>query len=69
MKLTNTQKSILDKDTQVLIEAGFLSEDLKITDDLGYFIRHLNFVSMKKEIVARAKEIVAENKADKCDCD
>lgn len=62
MKLTNTQKAILDKDTQVLIEAGFLSSDLKLTDEATYFIRHLNFVALKKEIVARAKEIIAERK-------
>ena len=62
MKLTNTQKAILDKDIQVLVEAGFLNSELKITDDLEYYIRHLNFIAMKKEIVARAKEIIAEKK-------
>lgn len=66
MKTTHTQKALLDKDTQALIEAGFLTPDLKITEDLTYFIRHLNFVTYKAEIVKRAKEIVKEN--EECDC-
>ena len=61
---TNTQKNLLDEDTIAMIDAGFLTEDLKITKDLGYYIQHLNFVALKSKIVARAKQIVEEQKAE-----
>lgn len=59
--LTNTQKALLDKDTQALLDSGFLTEDLKISDDLTYFLRHLVFLANKDAVVKRAKEIVIEN--------
>ncbi len=59
-KLTNTQKSILDADTQALIGAGFLSSDLKITEDATYYLRHLAFIANKTALIARANEIIAE---------
>lgn len=60
-KLTHTQKEILPKDVQTLIEAGFLTPDLKITEDLTYYLRHLTFVNNKSKVLKRAEEIVAEN--------
>jgi len=68
--LTNTQKEIFSDDVQVLMEAGFLTSDGKITKDLEYYIRHLNFVALKTKILARAKEIVKEKDCGDCgDCD
>ena len=69
MTLTNTQKALLGEDEQVLIEAGFLTADLKITDSCRYYMEHLDFVAKKAKIVARAKEKVAEAKADCADCE
>ncbi len=60
-KLTHTQLEVLDEPTQQLVEAGFLTSDLKITDSATYYIRHLAFVANKTKLVARAKEIIAEN--------
>ena len=74
-KMTHTQSALLDDDTKALVEAGFLSADLKITDSATFYIRHLAFLANKKALVARAKEIVAENakklKVAKCEnvCD
>lgn len=66
-KLTNTQREILDEQTQQLVEAGFLSSDLKITDNCGHYLRHLAFVANKAKLVARAKEIIAERKGEEDD--
>ncbi len=60
-KLTHTQTELLDEATQALVEAGFLTPDLKITDSASYYLRHLAFVANKAKLVTRAKEIVAEN--------
>jgi hypothetical protein len=60
-KLTHTQKAILDEPTKALMEAGFLSTDLKITDNCRYYMEYLDFMEKKTKIIARAKEIVAEN--------
>ncbi len=62
---TNTQKKLLDKDVLLMIKAGFLTPDLKITKDLGYYLEHLNFMENKAKVVARAKEIIEE----KDDCE
>ncbi len=63
-KLTNTQKELLDEQTQSLVEAGFLTSDLKITDTATYYLRHLAFTEHKAKLVARAKEIIAERKKE-----
>ena len=60
---TNTQNAILPKDVLLLIEAGFLTSDIKITDDCAYYLRHLAFIANKDAIVKRAKEIIAERSA------
>lgn len=57
---TNTQKVIFSKDTMELMEAGFITTDGKITDDLRYYLEYLNFIDRKAEVVARAKEKNAE---------
>jgi hypothetical protein len=64
MKLTHTQKEVFPADVQIMIEAGFLTPEGKITEDLTYYIRHLNFVALKSKILARAKEIVAEDEEE-----
>ena len=61
---THTQKEVFPQDTVTLMDAGFLTAEGKITKDLELYIRHLNFVSYKKQILARAKEIVEEK--DSC---
>jgi hypothetical protein len=69
-KLTHTQKELLDEPTQQLVEAGFLTQDLKITDNAGYYLRHLAFLENKAKLVARAKEINEENaKKLKMECE
>ncbi len=69
-KLTNTQKDILDENTQALVEAGFLSSDLKLTDSVTHYLRHLAFVANKVKLVARAKEIIEEREEEcKKDCE
>lgn len=60
-KLTHTQAELLDNDTQAMVEAGFLTADLKITESATYYLRHLAFIASKGKLVARAKEINAEN--------
>lgn len=62
MELTNTQKKLLDEETQALIEAGFLDSCLKITDNARHYMEHLSFMANKKELVRRAKEKIAEKK-------
>lgn len=68
-KVTNTQKELLSEDTVAMIEAGFLSSDLKITDDLRYFLEHLNLKANLKAVVVRAKEKAKEMKKDCKPCD
>jgi hypothetical protein len=62
MKLTNTQKKLLDKKTISLIEAGFLTTDLKITDDCRYYMEHLDFLEKFDKLVSRANEKIKEDK-------
>ena len=61
---THTQKEVFPKDTITLMDAGFLTAEGKITEDLTNYIRHLAFVEYKTKILARAKEIVAEQEAE-----
>lgn len=63
-KLTHTQKELLSEETQVMIEAGFLTADLKITDDLRHFLTGLTFSANMAKVVKRAKEKIAEQKKD-----
>ena len=59
---------VLDEQTQELVEAGFLSEEIKITQDLRYYLEYLNLKANMTAVVKRAKEINAERKknAEKC---
>jgi hypothetical protein len=59
-KTTNTQKKLLDKKTVALIDAGFLTTDLKITSACRYYMEHLEFVEKFDKLVERAKEKLAE---------
>jgi hypothetical protein len=52
---THTQEALLDKDTIELIKAGFLTEDLKITDSLRHYLDHLTFMEYKTKVIERAK--------------
>ena len=53
---------LLDKNTQELMECGFLDEELKISQDLRYYLEHLNLKANLEQVVKRAKEINAEAK-------
>lgn len=66
VKLTNTQKMLLPPDVAEMLEAGFLTPDLKISKDLSYFLEHLTFRDNKAKVVARAKEINKEKKEEDC---
>ena len=60
-KLNAFAKRILDSDTKTLIKAGLMDNDLQLTD-LGDEEAFALFVhEKKKELVARAEEIIAES--------
>lgn len=65
MSLRNTFRKLVDPDVATLVEAGFLTEDLKITTDCRYYMEHLDFMNKKADLVARAKEILSERKEEK----
>ena len=64
MKLTNTQKSVMSKELQVLIEADFMTENGKLTDNAKYYLDYLVFEEHKDALLKRAKEKIAETEAE-----
>lgn len=62
MKITNLVKKILDKDTRILVEAGFINGDLALTDDGAEELLGLLFIEKKDELVKIAKEKIADSK-------
>lgn len=56
MKITNLIEKILDKNTRTLIKAGFLSEDLQLTDLGASTILGLIFLERKEDLAKLAQE-------------
>jgi hypothetical protein len=61
-KINNFVRSIIDADTQALIEAGYVSECLNLTEDGEDELIAILFAERKAELVKLAKAKVAEAK-------
>ncbi len=65
-KMTKTvssmAKKLLDADSQALVQAGFISESLTITQEGSDALREIMFDKYKKELVAVAKSKIKEEK-------
>lgn len=64
-KLNTMMKKLLDADTKVLVEAGFLDSELNLTRDAAYQLDLIAFDKFKTELVAAAKERIEEAKKEK----
>lgn len=58
-------RRLLDKDTKTLIKAGYLSNDLTITEEGQNSLLALSLTSNMKELVALAEEKIAEKEEEK----
>lgn len=58
-------KKLLDPDLQTLIKAGYMSEDLTLTEDGRRALTSILFVDNKTALVEAAKEELADRKAEK----
>ena len=63
-KLGNMMKKLLDSDTQVLVEAGYINGDLEITSDGSKVLQEISFDTFKKTFVELAKKKVEEEKKE-----
>lgn len=63
-KLSSMMKKLLDKDTQVLVEAGYINGDLDLTDEGTKALLTILFTTHKNELVKDAKEVIADSKED-----
>lgn len=63
-KTTRIQKKLLDKDTQILIEAGYLSDNLEMTDAGEDELENIIFEEHMDKLVASAKEKLSEEKKE-----
>ena len=59
-RLGNYMKKLLDKDTQVLVKAGFINGDLEPTEEGLDALNSILFFEKKTELVEMAKEMIAE---------
>lgn len=65
MKKINTfVKKLIDSDTQKLIEARFISEDLSLTSCGIAALQEILFFENKAKMVEKAKEIIAEEEKE-----
>ncbi len=64
-KVTTMFKKLLDPDTQALVEAGYLDQNLEITNDGEFQLKVLAFELNRAALVTLAKEKIAEAKAAK----
>jgi hypothetical protein len=60
MKITNLVKKILDKDTQILVKAGFINGDLQLTEEGTQELLGLLFLENKTKLVEIANEKINE---------
>lgn len=58
-------KKLLDKDTQILVEAGFINGDLELTCLGRTHLDAILFTANKGELIKLAKDSIAEDKANK----
>ena len=58
-------KKLLDPTIIILIKAGYLTDDLRITDACKAYMEHLDFIEKKEQLVERAKEKLAEEAEEK----
>ncbi len=54
-KLSPMQKELLDEDTKTLIKAGYLDNDMDLTEEGGEVLNAIYFKEKKKELVAAAQ--------------
>lgn len=59
-KLSIMMKKLLDKDTQILVKAGFIDGDLDLTEEGILALNSILFIEKKTEFVKMAEEIIAE---------
>ena len=64
-KLSNMMQKMLDADTKVLVQAGLINGNLELTTEGLKELNTIVFFANKAALVARAQEIVAEEKAEK----
>lgn len=62
MKLTSLFKKLVDKDTRIMVEAGFLSEDFQLTEIGANTILGLIFLERKEDIAKLAQEKLDDEK-------
>ena len=67
-QLTTIAKKLLDGDTKKMIEAGFLDQNLNLTNEGKNALHVISFDKHKKELVEAAKEVIAERK-EECEKD
>ena len=64
-RLTPALKETLEKDSQILYEAGFLSESMELTGEGVKSIQAILFAEKKAELVKLAEKILKEEKENK----
>jgi hypothetical protein len=65
MKLSSMMKRLLDKDTQVLVKAGFLNGDLELTGDGQKALLAILFMATKVDMVKAAQEKLDDEASEK----
>lgn len=64
-KISNMMKKLLDKDTQILVKAGYINGDLDLTPEGLKALNTIVFLENKTELVKLANEKLAEEKDTK----
>lgn len=64
-KLSSMARSILDPDTQTLVKAGYLNEDLSLSDTGRYRLMAMSFAANKAALVVEAQKDLDEAKSVK----
>ncbi len=62
---SNIAKRLLDKKTKILIKAGYLSNDLKLTDSGEEALLSLMLETNMERLVSEAEEEIAEKEGEK----
>lgn len=64
-KLSIMMKKLLDKETQLLVKAGFINGDLEITTEGQHALNSVLFTEKKAELVKLAEEVISESEKNK----
>ncbi|HCR35823.1 TPA: hypothetical protein DIU22_02155 [Candidatus Woesebacteria bacterium] len=64
-KLSILMKKLLDKDTQILVKAGFINGDLDLTTEGQDALDAVLFIEKKSELVKLAEEVLTEAEKDR----